>query len=474
MEQDNQEPLPLHVVMFPWLAMGHLIPFIHLSKLLALKGHRISFISTPRNLSRLSQIGKIPISISHLINLVPIHLPQVPNLPEKAESSMDIPHQKAQALKIAFDLLKQPISDFLENSETKPDWIIYDYASHWVPSLATKFEIHCAFFSLFNAANLAFIGPPYEEYFRTMAEDFTVVPRWVPFESKIVYRRFEVAKYMEGCDDGIKSELSDDKRFGLSIGESDLVLVRTCVEFEPDWFNLIRELYQKPVIPIGFLPPCLVDNNSDSEIEIDEKWFEIENWLANKPVNSVVYVALGTEATLSQDELTQLALGLEKSELPFFWVLRKSPGSSLSPMDLLPDGFIDRVKDRGWVYLDWAPQVKMQSQPGVGGFLTHCGWNSVIEGLNFGLVLILFPVMNDQGLNARLLVGKRLGVEIARAESDGSFTSDSVAEAIRVAMVSEEGESVRGNARDVKGLFGDECLNESCIGGLVSYLEENR
>lgn len=471
MEQNHHKPL--HVVMFPWLAMGHLIPFLHLSKLLASKGHKISFISTPRNLSRLSQILKIPISL----NLVPIPFPQVPNLPEKAESSTDIPHQKAQALKIAFDLLKQPVFEFLENLETKPDWILYDYASHWLPSIGTQFGIRCAFFSLFNSANLAFIGPPYalssEKYSRKTAEDFTIVPSWVPFDSKIVYRRHEVAKYMEGDDVRIKSELSDDKRFGLSIDKSDLVLVRTSVDFESNWFNLICELYQKPVIPIGFLPPGLEDN-FDSEIEIDEKWLEIKDWLDKKPVDSVVYVALGTEATLSQDELTQLALGLDNSELPFFWVLRNSPGSSENPVDLLPRGFMERVKGRGRVYLDWAPQTKILSHPGIGGFLTHCGWNSVIEGLSYGRVLILFPVMNDQGLNARLLVGKGLSVEVPRAESDGFFTSDSVAETIRVAMVSEVGESVRGNAKEMKVLFGDRSLNERCIDNVISYLEENR
>lgn len=461
----------LHIVMFPWLAMGHLIPFHHLSNLLASKGQQISFLSTPRNLSRLP---KIPPSLSSLINLIPLPFPHVPNLPPQSESSMDIPYQKAQLLKTAFDLLESPVAHFLKSTNPKPDWIVYDYASHWLPPLAAELGVTAAYFSLFNAANMAFIGPPSMildgEYARTTAEDFTVVPRWIPVASEIVYRRHEVAKFMESSE-GNESGTNDAERFAVSIGGSDVVLFRTCVEFEPEWFNIVCELYNKPVVALGFLPPQLVGNEEGGN---DEKWAEIEVWLEKQRVNSVVYVALGTEATLSEEELTGLALGLERSGLAFFWVLRKPPGSTRDQLEMLPNGFMDRVMDRGWVYVDWAPQARILSHPAIGGFLTHCGWNSVIEGLSYGRVLILFPVMNDQGLNARLLGGKKLGVEIPRNEWDGSFTSDSVSHSVRLAMVSEEGETLRANAREAKGLFGDKDINGHHIENCLHYLVENR
>ncbi|GAA0138774.1 glycosyltransferase [Lithospermum erythrorhizon] len=357
-----------HFVMFPWLAIGHLIPFLHLSRSLAERGHRVSFISTPKNLQRLPQI---PSDFSYLIDLVSIPLPSVENLPDNAESSMDIPHKKAQFLKIAFDLLQLPITSFLEKTSPKPDWIIYDYASHWMPQLASKFGIPTSFFSLFNAANLAFIGPPSiilsGEVVRSKAEDFAVVPKWFPFSSTIAYRVHEVLKYVDGSAGNNESGTDDTTRFGVSVDACDIVLVRTSIDFEPEYFNLLSELYKKPTLSLGFLPPPV----DDSVTNDDSTWTEIRDWLDNKKERSVVYVALGTEATLDQKEMEQLALGLEQCGVPFFWVVRKPPGSTEDVSEMILKGFAESTGKNGVIYKGWVPQVKILSHPAIGGFLTH-------------------------------------------------------------------------------------------------------
>lgn len=462
----------LHIVMFPWLAIGHLRPFLHLSKILAQKGHKISFVSTPRNIQRLP---KIPSNLVHLIDLVTFALPQVENLSPHEESSMDIPNSKAQFLKIAFDLLKSDLLTFLENTRPKPDWIFYDYASYWLPSLASELGISTAYLCLFSAAFMAFLGPPSflisGEDGRSKGEDYTVVPKWVPFQSDVAYRLHEIMKNVDG-ESGNESGTSDSVRFGLSLAECDLVLIRTSIEFEPEWFHLVCELYKKPVVPVGLLPPC--DNKTEFNDDDDESGY-IREWLDKQKVSSVVYVALGSEAVLSQEELSKLAHALERSELPFFWALREPPWlGNGSQLQLLPDGFIERIKSRGIVHVGWVPQVKMLSHSAVGGFLTHCGWNSVIEALGCGRVLILFPVMNDQGINARILKGKKVGFEIPRDEKDGTFTVESVADLLRMAMVSQEGESVRSNAKEMMGLFGNGIRNDKYIENFVSQLENIR
>ncbi|XP_062028292.1 UDP-glycosyltransferase 91C1 [Rosa rugosa] len=461
-EKQKDKTVFLHFVVFPWLAMGHLIPFFHLSKLIAQNGHRVSFISTPRNLLRLPKIPSHS-PLSPLITLVPLPLPHVENLPDDAESSADVPYNKQQLLKKAYDLLELPLANFLESSA--PDWVVYDYASHWLPPLAAKLGVPRAFFCCFNAACMAFVGPPSllidGQDSRTKAEDFTVVPPWIPFKSDMSFRYHEVAKYVHANESGTP----DTVRFGIAIRGSDVVLMRSSDEFEPEWFELLRELYgrSKPVLPVGFLPPL-----------VEEKPTRVKDWLDKQRVNSVVYVALGTEATLSQEELTELALGLELSGLPFFWVLRDSPESTQSVSEMLPNGFVERVKDRGMVHFGWAPQVGILNHDSVGGFLTHCGWNSMIEGLGFGRVLILFPMLNDQGLNARLVNGKGLGVEIPRNELDGSYTRDSVAEFVRLAMVDDSGELLRRRVKEMKGMFGDRNRNNRLENEFICFLEKNR
>ncbi|XP_051116505.1 UDP-glycosyltransferase 91C1-like [Andrographis paniculata] len=465
LSKSNSNSKPLHIVIFPWLAIGHLRPFLNLSVSLAGRGHLISFISTPANLRRSVHI---PPRFSRRIRLIDFPLPPVDHLPPGAESSMDVPHVKQQLLKVALDRLRPEIRSFLNEAQPKPDWIVYDYASHWLPEMAKELGISTAYFSLFTAAFMAFLGPPsvLMTRERTTAEDFTVLPEWIPFPSGMVFRLHEMSKNIEKDADGndYSSGTSDSLRFGLSIDGSDIVIIRSYEEFEPEWFHLLNKLYQKPVIPIGALP---MEDNDDDNNGSDEDWQEIKQWLDEHKPSSVVYVALGTEAVLSLEEVRELAHGLEQCGLPFFWVINRD-----HLVNLLPEGFVDRAAGRGIVRAKWAPQIKILEHPTIGGFVTHCGWNSATEALRFGRALILLPLMNDQGLNARLLAEKGVGIEIPRDGQDGAFTRDGVSATVRLAMACDEGRTVRDNARKMKDLFGDQKRTEKYISKLIKQMVE--
>ncbi|KAI3966440.1 hypothetical protein MKW92_040273 [Papaver armeniacum] len=331
---------------------------------------------------------------------------------------------------------------------------------------------------------MGFIGPPEvlldEERDRNLKpEDFTTTPKWITFKTDIVYRTHELLDYFKGAppqddqthdgdnleNDGYKA-VPDTRRFGMVIRDSNIIAIRSSAEFESDWLSLLNQLYQKPVIPLGFLPPLLGEDQKEGE-----NWVEIKDWLNKQRQGSVIYVALGTEASLSQEQVNELAVGLESSGLPFFWVLRKPLNNSEQS---LPSGFEDRTSGRGLVYMKWAPQVKILGHPSIGGFLTHCGYNSVIEGLAFGRVLVLLPMLNDQGLNSRLLEGKKVGVEVQRNEQDGSFSSESVAEAVKIAMVADEGQVLRNNAKEMIDIFGNEKLNVSYVNDFVQFLKKHK
>ncbi|KAH7861332.1 hypothetical protein Vadar_024702 [Vaccinium darrowii] len=288
-----------------------------------------------------------------------------------------------------------------------------------------------------------------------------VSPEWVPFESTISFRFHELREMGKSHKED-PSAVREGVRMGLVITGCDVFLVRTCEELESDWLKVLGDIQQKTILPVGLLPPSV----QESTEERDDTWLEIGGWLDKQKKSSVVYVALGTEATPSQAQITELALGLELSGLAFFWTLRSRPGSSQSNSVELPNGFEERTKGRGMVWISWAPQLRILAHDAIGGFLTHCGWSSIIEGLQQGLPLIMLPMLWDQGLNARALAEKNVGVELFRNEQDGSFTRNSVAESLSLVMVEEEGRIYREKAREMSSIFKDRELQERYISTL--------
>ncbi|KAL3747207.1 hypothetical protein ACJRO7_016047 [Eucalyptus globulus] len=435
-----------HIAMFPWLAHGHITPFLELSKFLSLRGHAISFLSTPNNIARLARSHpELPPSV----RLVSFPLPRVPNLPSSAESTSDLDIDLVPYLKKAYDLLEPALTRFLSSSRV--DWVIHDFASHWLPGAAARLGVTSVFFSTFNATSLAFLGPPSELISGRCQkpEDLTCVPAWIPYESTACLRLHEILKHQRCMDE----EVSDLCRFGHTIDGCDFVIVRSCREFESEPMSLLQQIYQKPAIPVGLLTPAVRQDEGDD----DEKWKALKSWLHTKREKSVLYIALGTEVILSHELTNELAAGIEKSGLPFVWVVRNG---------LVPPGFEQRVSGRGFIWAGWAPQTRILAHEAIGGFLTHCGWNSTIEALGRGLPLVLFSGgSSDQGLMARFLHEKQVGFEVPRDEADGLFTGDVVAESIRRVMVEHEGEPIRATARAMKEVFGNiELQNE--------YLEE--
>ncbi|KAI3931533.1 hypothetical protein MKW92_011135 [Papaver armeniacum] len=475
--QDDQ----LHIVMVPFLAFGHLNPFLELAMSLANMGHRISFISTPRNIQRLLPNLSPNLASSSLISFVSFPLPKDENLRDQAESTMDLPAKEVPYLKRAYDGLEGPVSSFLETA--KPDWIIQDFAPYWLPAIASRLDIPCCFFSIFNASVNCFFGPP-SAFWESgendsgskeekPAMDLTVPPSWIPFPSNLAFRSYEFGRVFETVEVKL-SGVTDGHRISSAINGCEFMAVRSCLEVESEFLGLMENLFKRQVIPVGLLPPTPPSPDTIDEADNHEEWMRMKEWLDKQEQKSVVYIALGSEATLSQSELTELALGLESSKLPFFWVLRKPVGATGDLLSMLPEGFVERTRGNGFMCMSWAPQMRILQHPSIGGFLNHCGWSSVIEALGFGCPLILLPMVNDQPLNARTMVWKEMGLEIERNEEDGSFTRESVAKSLRTVMVDEDGEKFRLNARKLKDVFGNKLLNDGYVERFSHHLKEHR
>ncbi|KAK6945824.1 hypothetical protein RJ641_013368 [Dillenia turbinata] len=161
----------------------------------------------------------------------------------------------------------------------------------------------------------------------------------------------------------------------------------------------------------------------------DSKWSSTVKWLDKQKPKSVVFVGFGTEYKMPSKEMRELAFALEISKLPFIWILRNPEDQE--GLEFLPSGFLAQTSDK-------------------------C-LGSIIESLGFGHPSILLPMVLDQGLNAKLLVEKGVGLEIQRSE-DGSFNRDVVAKFMRTVMVEQEGERLKLKAAQIKASFSD---NES-------------
>nr|AYW01717.1 glycosyltransferase UGT71AE1 [Carthamus tinctorius] len=148
---------------------------------------------------------------------------------------------------------------------------------------------------------------------------------------------------------------------------------------------------------------------------------ELLQWLDGQPKSSVLVLCFGSRGWFEQDQVKQIAIAIERSGYRFIWSLRQPPSGSQKGFpgehkeynEVLPDGFLDRIAGKGKV-VGWIPQTAVLAHLAVGGFVSHCGWNSILESLWYGVPTATWPIYNEQQLNAHYFVNELgLGVEIS-------------------------------------------------------------
>jgi hypothetical protein len=196
---------------------------------------------------------------------------------------------------------------------------------------------------------------------------------------------------------------ADTAYHGGRLAEAAGIILNTVAELEPAVVAAVAEGRCMPgrpppvVYPIGPVIPSAADSSSDHECL---------RWLDAQPRGSVVFLCFGSMGFLGATQVREATVGLERSGHRFLWVLRTPPpeADGLELEELLPEGFLDRTRGRGLVWPAWAPQREVLAHPAVGGFVTHCGWNSVLEALRFGVPMAPWPLYAEQHLNAFELV----------------------------------------------------------------------
>ena len=122
------------------------------------------------------------------------------------------------------------------------------------------------------------------------------------------------------------------------------------------------------------------------------------HWLNSKAPNSVIYVNFGSIAVMTPTQLIEFGWGLANSKHMFLWIIR--PDLVFGESKILPPEFEVETKERG-LMASWCPQEEVLNHPSIGGFLTHCGWNSTIESLCAGVPMLCWPLFADQQTNCK-------------------------------------------------------------------------
>ncbi|CAH2038683.1 unnamed protein product [Thlaspi arvense] len=212
----------------------------------------------------------------------------------------------------------------------------------------------------------------------------------------------------------------------------------TCLEQNAFDYFARRPQHYPPVYPVG--PVLSLEDRPSPDLDPSDR-DRIMRWLEEQPESSVVYLCFGSLGIHGAPQIREMARALDLSGHKFLWSIRTNPTEKASPYDLLPEGFLDRTASKGLV-CGWAPQVEVLAHKAIGGFVSHCGWNSVLESLWFGVPIATWPMYAEQQLNAFTMV-KELGLAVELrldyVSANGEIVkAEEIAGAIRSLMDGED------------------------------------
>ncbi|KAG5396225.1 hypothetical protein IGI04_018039 [Brassica rapa subsp. trilocularis] len=404
-QKPQQAHPPLHFVLFPFMAQGHMIPMVDIARLLAQRGVTITIVTTPDNAERFKNVLNRAMESGLPINVVHVKLPyQEAGLPEGKENmdSLDSKDLIVPFFKMV-NMLEEPVMKLLEEMKPRPSCLICDLCLPYTSKIAKAFNIPKIVFHGFSCFCLLCMHVLRQnlEILQNLKseKEYFFVPN---FPDKVEFTKPQVPVRINATGDW--------KEFLDAMAEAENtsygVIINTFQELEDAYVKDYKEARDGKVWSIG--PVSLCNKKGADKAErgnkavIDQE--ECFEWLDSKEEGSVLYVCLGSICNLPLSQLKELGLGLEKSQRPFIWVIRGWEKYNELAEWFLESGFEERVKERGLLIKGWAPQVLILSHPSVGGFLTHCGWNSTLEGITSGVPLLTWPLFGDQFCNQKLVV----------------------------------------------------------------------
>ncbi|KAI7752224.1 hypothetical protein M8C21_023145 [Ambrosia artemisiifolia] len=394
----------LHVVFLPFFTSSHIIPLVHAARLFAARGVRSTIITTVHNaLIFQAQVDRDRVT-GHPIAVHTITFPSSEvGLPEGIESlNMTPTPEMAAAVFRGMFKLQTTIEQVIRG--LAPDCIFSDMFFPWTVELADELNIPRLLFypSCFLYHSISHSLRVYKPHENVNSESESFVVPNLPDE--IMMKRSQVSEHFKKKTEfGEMLDLiqqSEKRSYGL--------VHNTFYEIEPDYVDHFRKVKDTKVWHIGPLFQFFVEEGCGNGVSDKH---DCLSWLDDQKPKSVIFACFGSMVRFLEAQITEIALALEESKRPFIWVVGKTGSEGIGG---LPDGFEDRVKteNKGLIITGWAPQVEILQHSAVGGFLTHCGWNSVLEAVVIGVPLITWPLYAEHFYNEKLVELLGIGVGV--------------------------------------------------------------
>ncbi|OIT38749.1 PREDICTED: UDP-glycosyltransferase 90A1-like [Nicotiana attenuata] len=430
-------PPCIHVVLFPFMSKGHTIPIFDLARILLNRKIAITIFTTPANRPFFAN------SLSDTnINIIDIPFPEnIQGIPAGVESTDKLP---SMSLFVTFANTTKSMKPHFEKalqSLLPITFMVTDGFLVWTLESANKFGIpRLAYYgmSAFSSAMSHSAGSVLQT--EVSDDEPFAVPNFPSI--KLTRNDFDFP-FRERESKGplfeftMEAIIATSKSYGL--------LVNSFYELESVYADYCNRISTSKSWCVG--PFCAVHEPPKEKQETLEKPSYIK-WLdemleQGKPV---LYVAFGSQAELSPEQFKEIKIGLEKSEVNFLWVVRRSAISEPN------DEFENRVKNRGLVMTEWVDQREILSHGSVQGFLSHCGWNSVIESICAKVPILAWPMMAEQHLNARMIVEViKIGLRVETCDGSvrGFVKWEGLEKPIRKLMEGEKGKEAMKKVKEI-------------------------
>ncbi|KAK8930726.1 Anthocyanidin 5,3-O-glucosyltransferase [Platanthera zijinensis] len=430
------------IVLFPLAAMGHLKPMVELGKLFLRQGLSVTILILQFPKFDNKPINSYIDTVSAANPALSFHRLSSP--PSTVEAPTFIHH---------FRLAIPQLQDYLSCNSSATALVLdffFDDAIDVINKMNPR--LPCYFFFPTSASNLAaFLYLPFLHKEQTVSfKDLGDTPVNFPgFPSPIPAFDMPI-RISDRSSEAYKAVIVQYDRLPKSSG----IIVNSFRALEPKALAAIADGLCTPgrtMAPIYCVGPITsMDGQEHNETAGSERRHYSLEWLDGQPRGSVVFLCFGSMGgAFSEAQILEVAEGLERSGQRFLWVVR----GSLPEVDLeavLPEGFGERTKGRGLVVNWWAPQAAVLGHAAVGGFVTHCGWNSVLESIVAGVAMIAWPMYAEQRMNRVFLVEEAKIAAEMPGYRDGLVRSYEVEEKVRWLMESSGGKEMRARAAAVR------------------------